>query len=88
MLATGPLRVIQQVGIVFQGIPCIIPCRQKAALTHCEPQALVPSSHQPKPQQTLCSAWEQRGLQVFSRNGERWSWVWEGSRRGWEERTS
>lgn len=74
MLATGPLRVIQQVGVVLQGIPCIAPCRQKAALTHHEPRALVPSSHQPKPQQNLCSAWEQLGLQVFSRNRERCSW--------------
>lgn len=74
MLATGPLRVIQQVGVILQGIPCITPCRQKAALTHHEPRALVPSSHQLKPQQNLCSTWEQLGLQVFSRNGKRCSW--------------
>lgn len=74
MLATGPLWVIQQVGVILQGIPCITPCRQKAALTHHEPRALVSSSHQPKPQQNLCSAQEQLGLQLFSRSGKQCSW--------------
>lgn len=34
VLATGPLWVIQKVGVVLQGIPCITPCKQMAALTH------------------------------------------------------
>lgn len=41
VLAAGPLRVIQQVGVVLQGIPCIGPCGQRAALTHHEPGAWV-----------------------------------------------
>lgn len=41
VLAAGPLRVIQQVGVVLQGIPHIGPCGQRAALTHHEPGAWV-----------------------------------------------
>ena len=38
VLAAGPLRVIQEVGVVLQGIPRIGPCEQSAALTHHEPR--------------------------------------------------
>lgn len=41
MLAAGPLRVVQQIGIVFQHVPGIAACRQRAALTHHEPPAGV-----------------------------------------------
>lgn len=53
VLATGPLWVVQQVGVVLQGIPHVTPCKQMAALRHHKPRALVSGFGQLKPQQNL-----------------------------------
>lgn len=69
MLAAGPLGVIQQVGVVLQGVPHVTACKQMAALRYHEPQALVPGFGQPTPQQNLPAPREQWELSASLRDG-------------------
>lgn len=63
MLAAGPLRVVQEVGVVLQCVAHVSPCTQTAALTHREPRALAHRVLLTKPQREACS-WGQERLQA------------------------
>ena len=41
VLATWPLWVVQEVGVILQRVPCVSPCVQRTALTDHEPRALA-----------------------------------------------